>query len=157
MLLVVIATPAPLPAEVDRSRWPVHVTVAGNFRVDERDSAAVPHLLLTAARGIRPFEVALGPAARFGRDASIPVLLAPHPSLDAVHAALAESLSALPSFDPLEPQYWGEGYRPHASLGRAVGVADGDALPLTVLSLFALEARAGLRLAQVELGLTPDR
>jgi len=149
--LVIVATPE-LPAqEVDRSRWPVHVTVAGNFWVDEAKVETLPALVLAAAADVSHFEVRLGSPDRFGAGGGVPVLLVSHPSLDALHASLAVRLSDVAGFTPLEPEYWGDGYRSHATLGRAVTAREGERLTLRYLSLFSLMPTIGRRLASVPL------
>ncbi|WP_460537604.1 2'-5' RNA ligase family protein [Humibacter ginsengiterrae] len=151
VLLAVVATPEPLPEPVDRSRWPVHVTIAGNFRVDAGSVDAIPSMLRSAAETIAEFQVKLGPPEQFGPGRDIPVLLGAHASLDLLHLFLATSLSGLPDFQPQDPQYWRRGYRPHASLGPAVDVHADETLPLRVLTLVSLDARLSRSLYVVRL------
>lgn len=150
-LLAIMATPVDVPAVVERSRWPVHVTVAGNFRIDATQFDEVAALLESAANGVAAFDVALGPADWFGAAGNIPVLLASHPTLHRLHESLAVGLKRMRGFAPAEPSFWEGGYRPHATLGPAVGVRDGDTLPLTTVTLVSLDGGLGHRVSAVEL------
>jgi 2'-5' RNA ligase len=150
-LLVVVATPDPVPGYVDRSQWPVHVTVAPNFSVDETSQRDVITLLEASARDAVPFEVALGSGARFGIAADVPVLLAPHPSLARLHEELAAGLAELRGFFAVEADYWGEGYRPHVTLGSAVQASEGDVLAIRMLTLVLLQQQTTTRIAAFEL------
>ncbi|QDZ15464.1 2'-5' RNA ligase family protein [Humibacter ginsenosidimutans] len=150
--LVVLATPDALPEQVDRARWPVHVTVAGNFRVEDAAVGDIVPIVADATASVPSFDVRLGPSARFGADGSVPVLLASHPSFVALHAALATELEKVQGFTPVEPAYRRDGYRPHATLGRAVHVREGDDLTIRTIGLFSLEGSIGLRLASFALG-----
>jgi hypothetical protein len=142
-LFVVVATPSPLPAVVDRARWPVHVTVAGNFRVDGSSAAAIHALLESSVHRVAAFDVRLGPLDRFGVAKDVPVLLAPHPLFDRMHESLATDLIHVPGFAPAEPRHWRDGYRPHATLGLAVRAQDGDVLPIRTLTLVSLHGVNG--------------
>jgi 2'-5' RNA ligase len=147
----VIATPDPVPAVVDRALWPVHVTIAGNFEVDPPAVEGIPVFLESIADGVTAFGVKLGPLDRFGVDKNVPVLLASHPMLDQIHLAFAAELARLPGFSPVEPHYWGGGYRPHATLGRAVSAKAGDVLPMRTLTLVSLLRDTGRRVFATDL------
>ncbi|GAB3808939.1 hypothetical protein GCM10028798_35870 [Humibacter antri] len=151
MLLVIVATPEPVPVEVDRSRWPVHVTIVGTFHVDTKPVEAIPALIERAAQSFVAFDVKLGPPERFGTAKDVPVLLAAHPSLRALHESLATALAGLSGFDAIEPPFWHAGYRPHASLGPAVRVREGDTLRLRVITLVSLEKHVGRSLYSAHL------
>jgi 2'-5' RNA ligase len=151
-LFAILATPDPVPEQVDRSRWPVHVTVAGNFAVDDSAEPEVVALLESCARETAAFDVQLGPSALFGGDADIPVLLAAHPSFDRIHRELATGLIELSGFAALEPDFWLEGYRAHATLGRIVQVAEGETLAIRVVTLVLLRGATGTRVAAFGLG-----
>lgn len=150
-LFAVMATPSPVPPIVDRAHWPAHVTVAGNFRIDGSAATTIPALLESSAHRVTAFSVRLGPAARFGVASDVPVLLAPHPSLDQIHEFLAAGLVQLPGFGPMEPHHWRYGYRPHVTLGLAVHDQDGDVLPIRFLTLVSLHGRSGRRRFAVDL------
>lgn len=141
MLLVIMATPQPLPEHVDRPRWPVHVTVVGNFWIQTAAVDEITALIERAAQSIPAFDITFGPSDSFGTEKDVPVLLAPHPSLQVLHESLATPLADLPGFEPVEPQFWHAEYRPHASLGPAVRVHESDTLPLKVLTLVELDQR----------------
>jgi hypothetical protein len=147
----VIATPDPVPAVVDRALWPLHVTVAGNFRVDAPAGAAMPALLKSIADDVPAFDVQLGPLDHFGAGKNIPVLLASHPLLAQIHRSLAAELAHSTGFSPVEPEYWGDGYRAHATLGRAVNAQAGDVLRIRTLTLVSLLPDSGRRLFATDL------
>lgn len=149
--LTIMGTPRPVPALVDRVRWPIHVTMAANFHVEDATAQQIPALLEAIANETSAFEVRLGPTDRFGTNADIPVLLARHTTLDLLHASLATSLMKLPDFTAAEPQHWLEGYRPHATLGSAVRAHEGEMLWIRELTLVSLQGAIGVRLASVRL------
>jgi 2'-5' RNA ligase len=151
-LLTVMANPVEVPAEVDRSGWPVHVTVAGNFRVDGAQIETISALVAGVAAGVDAFAVHLGPEAQFGPEHSIPVLLADHPTFHRLHERMAAGLARLPGFIAADPLYWGGGYRPHATLGSVVRVREGSTLSMKVLTLASLEEQTGRSVSTVVLG-----
>lgn len=65
---------------VERTRWRVHVTVAGNFRLDEAYTIAVSVLLNSVANNTAAIDVRLWSRDRFGSERNIPVPLASHPA-----------------------------------------------------------------------------
>lgn len=150
-LFAVVATPAEVPGLIERDRWPVHVTVAGNFRVDAGQADTVAAQLVAVATHAFEFQVALGPPARFGAAQNLPVLLAEHPTFHCLHRSLSAVLMRIPGFAAAEPEFWGEGYRPHATLGAAVEVRDGDSLSIERLTLVSLQATTGRRVSTVRL------
>jgi len=150
-LFAILATPVPVPEQVDRSRWPVHVTVAGNFAVNESAEAAIVALVESIALETPSFDVVLGPSALFGVNEDFRVLLAPHPSFDRMHTQLATALTQLAGFAAAEPEFWLEGYRSHATLGDAVHVADGETLAIRMLTLVSMQGPTATRVAAVEL------
>jgi hypothetical protein len=150
-LFVVVATPGPVPAVVDRSHWPVHVTVAGNFRVDGSSAMAIPALLESSVHRVTAFGVRLGPLDRFGVAEDVPVLLASHPLFKRMHESLAADLAQVPGFAPAEPRHWRDGYRPHATLGPAVRLMDGDVLTIKTLTLVSLRGVRASSLFAVDL------
>ena len=149
--LAVMATPVDIPAVVERTRWPVHVTVAGNFRVDEAHTIEVSALLNSVANDVAAFGVELGPRDRFGSERNIPVFLASHPTFHLLHELLAAGLRDMPGFAAAEPSFWEGGYRPHATLGPAVSVREGDVLSFRTLTLVSLHGNLGQRVSAVEL------
>lgn len=52
----------------------------------------------------------------FGPQRDLPVLLADHPSFRAMHESLAGAVASLPGFRPDVAEFWGAGYRPHATI-----------------------------------------
>jgi 2'-5' RNA ligase len=150
-LLTVMVTPVGLPVMVERTRWPVHVTVAGNFRLYKAHTNEVSALLNAVANDVAAFDVELGPRDRFGVEHNIPVLLASHPVFHSLHESLAVGLKDMPGFAPAEPSYWEGGYRPHVTLNPALGVHVGDTLSFTTLSLVSLRGSLGQRVSTVGL------
>jgi 2'-5' RNA ligase len=150
-LLTVMATPIRIPAVVERTRWPVHVTIAGNFRVNEANTIEVSALLDSVATNVAAFVVKLGPKESFGPERNIPVLLALHPEFQRLHESLTERLREMQGFAAAEPSFWEGGYRPHATLGAVVDVREGDDLSLRTLTLVSLHGNIGKRIYDVEL------
>jgi hypothetical protein len=97
-----------MPAFVARDRWPLHVTVAGNFRFD--DSGDIPHQVRSNASETRAFSVRLGPLARFGAEQDASVLLAEHPTFHLLHEVMARELTDRAGFSAAEPAFWNDGY-----------------------------------------------
>lgn len=150
-LFTIMATPVEVPAVVDRRRWPVHVTLVGNFHADNSQSDAVAASVAAIGGDTFAFEVALGPADQFGATHSIPVLIAEHPTFHRLHESLAARLMRLPGFGAVEPAFWGSGYRPHATLGVAVNATEGSVVEIDWVSLFTLEGHTGRRLSTIHL------
>ncbi|MFZ6993631.1 2'-5' RNA ligase family protein [Curtobacterium sp. RRHDQ66] len=136
--LVVVGTPERLPGTVDRSNWPVHVTVLPNFVVDGPTVAAVTSIVREAADRQSAFDVDLGPRAMFGPGRDVPVLLAEHPVFHALHGSLSGSVESLSGFVPDHADYWGGGYRPHATVVSGAESADGRQLSVTNLAVVSL-------------------
>lgn len=113
--VVIAGTPKPLPERFERARWPLHVTVVPNFTVDGPAAAAVVSIVSEAAASSPTFTVDLGPPRLFGPAHDIPVLLAEHPLFHSLHTNIAEEVSKLPGFRPDFSEFWGPGYRPHAT------------------------------------------
>lgn len=150
-LLTVTATPVELPEVVARDHWPVHVTIIGNFRVEAAFESVAADLLALLASHTAAFSVSLGPRDQFGAERSIPVLLAEHPLIHQLHESLGRDIKRLPGFAACLPSHWEDGYRPHATLGSAVDIVDGDALELRWLTLASLEGDRAHSMRAVEL------
>lgn len=148
----IVATPAQAPLEIERSRWPAHITVVGSFRVEEDAAAKLPELVQRAVMGLGPIQVTLGQPALFGSDAALPVLLVEHPVLSSLHASLADALAGTEGLVMSEPAFWHDGYRAHLTLGRAVTAAEGDAMRLTRISLVSLRGEWARRRFESVLG-----
>lgn len=147
-LFTVNATPVKGPKVVARSHWPLHVTIVGNFQLAVGSGEAVlAGCLSSIARRTSVLSVRLGPRAGFGTDEKIPVLLAEHSSFGLMHRSLARELRQSVDFAAAEPSSWGVGYRPHATLGPAVDVAEGDVLAFRWLALWSLLGNRAERIA----------
>ncbi|WP_413601707.1 2'-5' RNA ligase family protein [Curtobacterium sp. Curtsp57] len=105
-----------MPASVDRANWPVHVTVLPNFVVDGSAVAAVTSIVREAADRQSAFDADLGPRAMFGPRRDVPVLLAEHPVFHTLHGSFSGSVESLPGFRTDHAEFWGTGYRPHATV-----------------------------------------
>jgi len=142
--LVVVGTPQLLPGRVDRTNWPVHVTVLPNFVVDGAAVAAVTSIVREAAQLQSAFGVDLGPRAMFGPRRDIPVLLAEHPVFHALHGSLSGSVEPLSGFRPDHVEFWGTRYRPHAAIvpgAQSAGARQISITNLAVASLAGPQAR----------------
>lgn len=148
---MVAATPTALPRVFSRNLWPVHVTVVGNFRVDKVSDASIAQQVSERAERAAAFAVRLGPRDLFGQERNIPVLLAEHPAFQMLHDSLAREIEQLPGFAAREPNAWGEGYRPHATLGAGVEVGEGDALSIRWLTLVSLQGAVARPIRAIEL------
>ena len=147
-LFTVNATPVKPPKVVARSQWPVHVTILGNFQLGVAlGEAVLASWLSSIARPTPVLSVRLGPRAEFGADKMIPVLLAEDPSFHVMHRSLAREMGQLADFEAAEPSSWDVGYRPHATLGPAVEIAEGDVLPIRWLALWSLLGNRAERIA----------
>ncbi|BDI22989.1 2'-5' RNA ligase family protein [Herbiconiux sp. L3-i23] len=147
-LFVVVATPDPLPATIDRSRWPAHVTIGGNFAVLAEGETLLPTIVQVALEDIAAFTVSLGGLDYFGDAGRLPVLLAPHESLSRMHNTLADGLVSAPGFRPAEPAYWRHGYRAHLTLAENVELREGDELHIERVALLSLTGSKALRRCQ---------
>ncbi len=145
--LVVVGTPERLPGTVDRSNWPVHVTVLPNFVVDDHAVAAVTSIVRETAERVSVFSVDLGPRAMFGPRREVPVLLAEHPVFHALHGSLSGSVESLPGFRPDHAEFWRTAYRPHATVVSGAESAGARRISITNLAVVALSGPRGSVLA----------
>lgn len=136
--LVVVGTPQLLPGRVDRSNWPVHVTVLSNFVVDDYAVAAVTSIVREGTGRQSAFDVDLGPRAMFGPRRDVPVLLAEHPVFHALHGSLSGSVEPLSGFRPDHVEFWGAGYRPHATVSSDAQSAGARQISITNLAVASL-------------------
>lgn len=137
--LVVVGTPGRLPGRVDRADWPEHVTVLPNFVVEEPAVASVTSIVRQAADRQPAFSVDLGPRAVFGPGHDVPVLLADHPVFHALHGSLSGSVEPLPGFRPDHTEFWGTGYRPHATIVSGAEAAVARQIMITYLAVASLD------------------
>src|ERR1700712_4209047 len=104
--------------------WPLHITIVPVFTADatlERVTDALAGSRLTVTGGVEE---------RFGRGHSIRVtVIVPTPNILGLHRSLMQNLAPLhPLFE--EPEFVGDGYRPHVSRRPFGGVETGDVLKL---------------------------
>lgn len=126
-------------ATFQRSAWPAHLTLVGNFALTVKDP------LGTIAAAIRdanvlgdPLDCVLGERAIFGSDQNVPVLLVKTPEVRTIHERLVHRLEAIAGLIPIEPELWRTGYRPHVTLGRLVSAEPGEVRTVVQLALARL-------------------
>lgn len=150
-LYVIVATSDEVIGPVDRSRWPAHTTVVGNFHLEAGHGEAAARALMATLSGVRAFDVVLGPSARFGKRGDVPVLIAEHQSFHRLHAALVARLESVPGFAAVESAFWGSSYRPHVTLGTAVDARLGQLMRMEWMTLVVLDGGIGRRVSSVHL------
>jgi 8-oxo-dGTP pyrophosphatase MutT (NUDIX family) len=131
--IVIVGSPGPLARVVSSSAWPAHVTVAPVFAI--ADQERLSETLREVACGTDAVTIVLGPLANFG-PANLPVLLANHPSLLALHETLTARLAGLPEFRPETAGHWGSGYRAHVTLSETARTQPGDRFAVDTLTAF---------------------
>ena len=111
----------------ERAAWPLHVTLVGNFGLDDLLDPLLDSVRSWSADRA-PFEVHVEGEALFGPGRDLPVDLVRPGDLTGAHAVLARRLRDLGA-RPAEPDHWFDGYRPHVTR-RAFGRARPGPLPL---------------------------
>jgi 2'-5' RNA ligase len=104
-------------------------------------SPSVADALTKVSTRSRPLTIRGGMAALFGADAAIPVRLAGGGEAESLHRRLLTGLQGL--IDLVEPEYAGEGFRPHVTAQRTSGLASGESRTLHSISLVAMDGRSG--------------
>jgi 2'-5' RNA ligase len=118
--------------------WPLHVTLVQVFDA-EASFAQVGLRLAGVAEAASPLTVVAGDDEDFGRSRTIPVtVVEPSVELQSLHEA---SVTALDEVGPVyeNPEYMGEGYRPHVTVKRHERVTAGDVLTLRQIALVDME------------------
>jgi 2'-5' RNA ligase len=118
--------------------WPLHVTVVQNFTTD-RSPEDVGAALQQAISSAAPILATVGEDALFGAGANVRVaLVVPTPALDHLHRALHARIAALGArFD--DPQFAGDGYRPHVTVTKRARAMAGDILLLSSIALVDMQ------------------
>lgn len=137
---VVVAPLSPM-AVGDRfitREWPLHVTLVQVFASDASPGGIVMRLDAVAAVA-SPITVVAGDDERFGPSRTIAVtVVEPSLELDRLHAACVAALEELaPVYE--NPEYMGDGYRPHVTVKRHQRVSAGDLLTLQQIALVDME------------------
>lgn len=109
--------------------WPLHVTIVPVFT-----AGAGLEQITDALRGSRLSVTGAG-EERFGRGNSIRVtVIEPSADILSLHRTLLDALAPLnPTFD--DPNFVGDGYRPHVTRRAFGGVDEGELLELTQLAV----------------------
>ncbi len=105
----------PVGARVDRRRWPLHITLVGNFTTSADLDDLVSVLREVAAR-TPSFEMQVLEEAWFAPDRPVLVDLVERPVLAALHGRLLDAIRRVAEVEPLVPEHLGPGYRPHATV-----------------------------------------
>jgi hypothetical protein len=116
------------------SSWPLHVTIVPTFET-ELSPQAVGAAIDFATVGQAPITAVVGEDAMFGSFATVRVaLVTPSPPLDTLHRVSLAGVAALGAvFD--DPQFIGDGYRPHVTATRRRRSNPGDILRLSQIAL----------------------
>jgi hypothetical protein len=148
--------------------WPLHLTVAPTFVIggghgdadsadaDRADADSVDADRANVLAAVTPILtersqliVQAGSDAGFGHSGKIPVtLIEPTAALSGLHHRLVEALLTVgAAFD--DPQFIGDGYRPHVTLTRSARVSVGDTLTLRQAALVDMAPAGERRLRRV--------
>lgn len=121
-----------------RRRWPAHVTLVSNF-VTAASVDRIAEALRQAPGLDAPLRIEFGGRAKFGPDRDIPVRLVLPGRITELHRHLVDELVVLTDLKADEPAYWGEGYRPHLTLGASVDEGDGEPRMTTDVAIARLD------------------
>jgi 2'-5' RNA ligase len=115
---------------------PLHVTLMGNFGFNGAADAVVP--AMSAMAGSLPITVTVGADAQFGPRGDVPVsIVVESNALRELHDGIYTRLRRLP-ISAEEPQYTGDGFRPHITRVAGSQVRSGQSIRLDSLSLVDL-------------------
>lgn len=127
--------PMPVGVWIDRSHWPRHVTVCGNFRSGPDDLDVLAATLRRVAATISPPFAVIGDDAQFGPDGKTPVQLVQSDDLQRVHETLMDALGRAARVDSVIPEHNGPGYRPHVTVVNGGRLDRGPVVELSTLLL----------------------
>lgn len=116
---------------------PLHVTLAGIFKIDKSGSELSAELaeLLT---GQPPVEIEASKRDMFGPDKDIPVMkIKKTPDLMALHQQIDEWLQHSGAVYN-SPEYQGQGYLPHSTFQKSTSLSEGEKRILSSISLVDL-------------------
>ncbi|MEP6559613.1 MAG: 2'-5' RNA ligase family protein [Nakamurella sp.] len=128
--------------------WPLHLTVAPTFVIDT-ELADVLTAIGPVLRSQAQLTVHAGPDEGFGHSGKIPVtLIEPSAELRGLHDRLVDGLVVVgATFD--DPEFVGQGYRPHVTVTRAARVLLGETLTLRQAALVNMAPAGHRRLRRV--------
>ena len=147
-LYVVVAPLGGLPARFGRDEWPLHLTLVSNFTLMHAIGDLKRVVKVVADSG-RPVSVRGGAEAMFGPHANIPVRLVESDDAVSIHQKLLTALDGL--IDLVEPDYAGNGFRPHVTARGADQLGSGESRTLDSLSLVAMTMDAAKVVATYQL------
>jgi 2'-5' RNA ligase len=127
------------PRRFERSAWPLHVTLLGNFRARPGSLNQVRSVSDDIAETTPPIRIVAGEYAQFGDDGSIPVRLVAAPLAHELHRVLLERLA--PLVDLARPDQAGDSYQPHVTSWGSRVLPDGVSL---LASIRLVRLRDGL-------------
>jgi hypothetical protein len=138
---------------VDRSAWPPHITVIGNFRAG--GSTAVEAAVARFAATTPPIRTAVEDEAWFGPDGTVLVDRVEVPLLRSLHSRLLDELEAhVDGLEMLLPDHTREGYWPHRTVTAGPRPVRGDVLEAGRVALAELDPPGRPGLADI-LGVWP--
>lgn len=117
---------------IDRSAWPLHVTLVTDVLSDAGPDRLVG-VLREASKRLPPLSGTVGEEAWFGRD--VLVDLVDSDALPRAHVALLDALEQHAGAVPLVPAYHRDGYRAHATVARSGRVTRGELLRFGSIAL----------------------
>lgn len=136
--MVALFEPLDAGVTISRAAWPAHITLASAFITSapiERIIGAVE----SADPLAEPVIARFGTSALFGPNRDVPVLVVQSAQATAVHGRLTDELGTLSGFTPEEPAYWGDGYRPHLTLGASVTAVEGESRSANFVAIAELD------------------
>jgi hypothetical protein len=123
---------------VDRSAWPAHITLIGNFRAPSAD--AVEAVLARFAAATPPVRAAVEDEAWFGPEQTVQVDRLEVPLLRSLHSRLLDELeAAVEGLEMILPDHTRDGYRPHRTVTAGPRPGRGDVLEARVVSFAELD------------------
>lgn len=128
--------------------WPLHLTVAPTFVIDNPLQTAVSAIAPVFAFQ-RPLMLRAGHDEGFGRSETIPVTVVQRTiELELLHERLVRELTAVAAeFD--DPHFTGAGYRAHVTMNRTERIHHGDTLHLRQAAIVDMEPDGDERLRNV--------
>lgn len=123
--VVALFDPIDVGTEVDRRRWPAHVTLVSNFITAAAVDELVGAVHRASSRDVS-LHLEFEELALFGPDRDIPVRLVVSPPIMELHGRLVDELASIGDVVADAPDYWRAGYRPHVTLGPSIEAHKGD-------------------------------
>lgn len=134
-VVVLPLTPLRVGDGFSLSAWPLHVTVAQNFAT-ALDAEAIGRLLADALGDTPVIDITIGDEALFGRLENVPVaLVEPSPRLRTLHDDLRSALDERGAVLFENPEFGGDGYRPHVTATKREHARSGERFALSTIAL----------------------